>query len=82
MRAFFGSRFPALWIVSYLLLGWIGVVLIQPLWASTGAAPVLLIMAGGLAYTLGVIFYAANRIPHNHAIWHVFVMAGSTSCRP
>jgi hemolysin III len=77
LRAYFGSRFPALWIVSYLLLGWIGVVLIQPLWASTGAAPVLLIMAGGAAYTLGVVFYAADRIPHNHAIWHVFVMAGS-----
>ncbi|HEV7646273.1 MAG TPA: hemolysin III family protein [Pyrinomonadaceae bacterium] len=77
LRIFFGERFPVLWVLSYLLLGWIGVVLIQPLFTAVGWGPIVLVMAGGLAYSLGVVFYAAHRIPHNHAIWHVFVMAGS-----
>lgn len=77
LRMFFGGRFPVLWVLSYLLLGWIGVIAIQPLLAATGMTAIVLVIAGGLAYSLGVIFYAAHRIPHNHAIWHVFVMAGS-----
>ncbi len=77
LRMFFRERFPKLWIASYLLLGWIGVIAIQPLLAATGMAAIALVIAGGLAYSLGVVFYAAHRIPHNHAIWHVFVMAGS-----
>ena len=77
LRFFFGGRFPVLWVMSYLLLGWIGMIALQPLLAVTGVGAVVLIIAGGVAYSLGVIFYAAHRIPHNHAIWHVFVMAGS-----
>jgi hemolysin III len=77
LRLFFGGRFSKLWVVSYLLLGWIGLAAIGPLFAITGISAIALIIAGGVAYSLGVVFYAAHRIPHNHAIWHVFVMAGS-----
>ena len=77
LRFYFSGRFSKLWVVSYLLLGWIGLAAIGPLFAITGITAIALIIAGGVAYSLGVIFYAAHRIPHNHAIWHVFVMAGS-----
>jgi hemolysin III len=77
LRFVFSGRFSKLWVVSYLLLGWIGVAAIGPLLAVTGFPAIALIIAGGVAYSLGVIFYAAKRVPHNHAIWHVFVMAGS-----
>jgi hemolysin III len=77
MRFLVSGRFSKLWVLSYLLLGWIGLAAIGPLFAITGFAAIALIVAGGIAYSLGVIFYSAHRIPHNHAIWHVFVMAGS-----
>lgn len=77
LRVLLGARFRVLWVVSYLLLGWMGVIAIQPLFAATGLGAVLLIMAGGAAYSIGVFFYASKKIRHAHAIWHVFVMAGS-----
>ena len=64
-------------VLSYLLMGWIGIIAVQPLFAALGFVPVALVCAGGLAYTLGVIFFAWERLPHHHAIWHVFVLAGS-----
>ncbi len=71
------DRWPAVSVVSYLVMGWIGVVLIQPLMAALGTTAIAFVMAGGAAYSLGVIFFAWNRIPHNHAIFHVFILAGS-----
>jgi hemolysin III len=71
------DRWPAVSVVSYLVMGWIGVVAIQPLLAALGSTAITLIVAGGVAYSLGVIFFAWNRIPHNHAIFHVFILAGS-----
>lgn len=71
------DRWPAVSVVSYLVMGWIGVVLIQPLMAALGLTAIALVIAGGAAYSLGVIFFAWNRIPHNHAIFHVFILAGS-----
>ena len=61
----------------YLGMGWLSLVAIKPLWASLSTAGVVWIFAGGLAYTAGVVFYLWKRIPHHHAIWHLFVMAGS-----
>lgn len=71
------DRWPAVSVVSYLVMGWIGVVAIQPLLAALGSTAITLIVAGGVAYSLGVVFFAWNRIPHNHAIFHVFILAGS-----
>jgi hemolysin III len=77
LKIYFGNRFPVISVFSYLLMGWIGVVAVQPLFAALGFVPIALIVAGGIAYTVGVIFFAWNRLPHNHAIWHLFVLAGS-----
>lgn len=71
------DRFSAISVVSYLIMAWLGVLAVQPLLDILGPAPVLLAIAGGLSYSLGVIFFAWHRIPHNHAIFHVFVLAGS-----
>lgn len=61
----------------YLLMGWLIVLAIVPLWQQLSAAGMGWLVAGGLAYTLGVIFFLWNRLPYNHAIWHLFVLAGS-----
>lgn len=76
-KLLFGKRFPILSVISYLVMGWIGIVAVQPLFAALGFAPVALIVAGGIAYTVGVIFFAWHSIKHHHAIWHIFVLLGS-----
>ena len=62
----------------YLLMGWLIVVAAGPLLERMPAAGVGWLVAGGLSYTLGVVFFAWRSIPYNHAIWHLFVLAGST----
>ena len=71
------DRFPAISVVSYLVMGWIGVFAIRPLLDAIGMTPIVLVVAGGVAYSMGVIFFGWHRIPHNHAIFHVFILAGS-----
>lgn len=61
----------------YLLMGWIILIAIVPLWRQLPIAGVGWLAGGGLAYTLGVIFFAWSRLPFNHAIWHLFVLTGS-----
>ncbi|MFZ5809603.1 MAG: PAQR family membrane homeostasis protein TrhA [Chloroflexota bacterium] len=61
----------------YIAMGWVVVIGIKPLLESVALGGLLLLFAGGLAYSLGAIFYVWKRIPYNHAIWHGFVMAGS-----
>jgi hemolysin III len=61
----------------YLVMGWLIVLAIGPLFRGMPVAGIAWLAAGGLAYTLGVIFFAWNRLPFNHAIWHLFVLGGS-----
>lgn len=62
----------------YLCMGWAGLVALKPLMASLEPAGQALVWAGGIAYTLGVAFYVARRLRFGHAIWHGFVLAGTT----
>lgn len=64
-------------VVLYLAMGWTAVVAIEPLFRAVAPGGLVLILAGGLAYTVGVAFYAWERLPYNHAVWHGFVLAGS-----
>jgi hemolysin III len=64
-------------IALYLAMGWLAVIAFEPLAASLGSEGLLLLAAGGIAYTAGLVFYAWRAIPYNHALWHVFVLAGS-----
>lgn len=77
MKLIFRSRFSAIGIALYLVMGWIGVIAVQPLYFALGAAPLVLIIAGGLSYTAGMIFFGWHGLRHHHAIFHVFVLAGS-----
>jgi hemolysin III len=64
--------------IFYIALGWLIVVDIKGLLAAVPLPGVAWLVAGGVAYTVGIIFYAIDRIPYHHAIWHLFVIAGST----
>jgi hemolysin III len=68
---------PWLSTALYLLMGWLIVAAFGPLLRSMPMAGVVWLAAGGLAYTLGVVFFAWKRLPYNHAIWHLFVLCGS-----
>jgi hemolysin III len=61
----------------YLVMGWLVVFAIGPLTRALPLAGLCWLVAGGLSYTLGIIFYAWRRLPFNHAIWHLFVLGGS-----
>ena len=61
----------------YLLMGWLIVFAIVPLWRELPGAGFGWLVAGGMAYTLGVVFFAWHKLPFNHAIWHLFVLTGS-----
>src|SRR2546426_941529 len=63
----------------YLGMGWLMLIAIRPLWLRLPLPGVLWLLAGGLAYTVGVAFFSAKRIPYSHLIWHLFVLVG-TSC--
>jgi len=61
----------------YVAMGWLVLIAIKPVMSAVPLSGIAWLLAGGLFYTVGVLFFALKRIPYNHAIWHVFVMAGS-----
>ncbi|AIX72653.1 MAG: hemolysin III family protein [Mixta calida] len=73
----FIHRFKVLSVVTYLLMGWLSLIVIYQLAIKLAPGGLWLLAVGGIIYTLGVIFYVAKRIPYNHAIWHGFVLGGS-----
>jgi hemolysin III len=64
--------------LGYLAIGWVALVALEPLVAALPVEGLVLLVAGGLTYSLGVAFYAWDRLPYNHAVWHLFVLGGST----
>ncbi|MGO2262893.1 PAQR family membrane homeostasis protein TrhA [Halomonas sp.] len=64
-------------VVIYLLMGWMILLASEEMAAKLSATGIILLAAGGIIYTVGVIFYAVRAIPYNHAIWHLFVVGGS-----
>lgn len=77
LKAFFTGRFKAVSTAIYLLMGWLVVVAIKPLMHAMPVGGILWLLAGGLAYTVGAVIYMWKAIPYHHAIWHLFVLAGS-----
>ena len=63
--------------VLYLVMGWLAIVAIKPIWELVPVPGILLILAGGVAYTGGLGFFAARRLRYSHFIWHLFVIAGT-----
>ena len=76
-KIFFVYRFNILSTIAYILMGWIIIFAVKPLLHSLPEGGIAFLVAGGLAYTLGTIFYAWKKLPFNHAIWHLFVLGGS-----
>ncbi|OEF26048.1 PAQR family membrane homeostasis protein TrhA [Vibrio rumoiensis] len=76
MKIAFVYRFPSFSLISYLTMGWLSLVVVYQLATHLDIMAVVWLVAGGVIYSLGVIFYASKRIPYNHAIWHLFVLAG------
>lgn len=70
-------RFKVLSLVTYMSMGWLSLVVIYQLAMKLSSGGIWLLAAGGIIYSLGVIFYVSRRIPYNHAIWHGFVLGGS-----
>ena len=72
------TRHSPIGIVLYVIMGWLAIVAVKPILMLIPVPGILLILAGGLAYTGGLAFFAAQRIRYNHFIWHLFVIAGTT----
>ncbi len=70
-------RFRLASVLLYIGMGWIVIVALKPMLVSVKTGGLILLLTGGLFYTIGCIFYAWRRLPYNHAIWHLFVLAGS-----
>lgn len=78
-KMFGGLRFQRLSLFTYLGMGWMALAAIRLFWLHVQFAGLLWIFAGGVAYTCGVFFYVAKRLPYSHFVWHLFVIAG-TAC--
>lgn len=76
-RTIFVGRYEKLAVAGYVLMGWLMVVGFKEMQLVIPPGGVMLIIAGGVTYTVGVIFFAWRKLPYNHAIWHLFVMGGS-----
>ncbi len=78
-KLFFTGRFPKVSTALYIAMGWLIVIAAAPTIRALPPVTLAWIFAGGVAYTSGTYFYHNRRIPFAHAIWHVFVLAGSVS---
>jgi hemolysin III len=70
-------RFRGVMIALYIGMGWVGIVAIGPLMAALPVPAIVLVVGGGVSYTLGVIFYVWRSLRYHHAVWHLFVVGGS-----
>lgn len=76
-KLFFVHRFRIVSTIIYLLMGWLIIIAFRPLITHVPENGLYWLLAGGLSYSFGVIFYLWEKIPYHHAIWHLFVLGGS-----
>ena len=80
LKGTFGARLPALSTAVYLGMGWLALIALRPLLMNVAPRGIAWLVAGGLFYTAGVVFYVRDeRYRYHHAVWHVFVLAGSVA---
>ena len=77
LKLFFTGKFGAFSTLLYLVMGWLVVFDFSNLSNTIGDNGITFLFAGGIAYTVGIVFYAIEKIPFNHVIWHLFVLAGA-----
>jgi len=78
-RIFFFDKLKRLSLVSYIVMGWLSLIVFKSLLNAAPAELVVWLLIGGAFYTGGLIFYSWEKLPFNHAIWHLFVLGGSFS---
>lgn len=78
LKAFFTGKKELLSTLLYVLMGWVALIAIKPLFDSVTLTTFILLMTGGVFYTAGTYFFVKDRIKYFHSIWHLFVLAGST----
>ncbi|AFS78134.1 channel protein hemolysin III family [Gottschalkia acidurici 9a] len=76
-KVFFVKKFKTLSTILYILMGWLVVVAIKPLFLALNTKSIVFLVVGGVLYTIGTIFYSWAKLKYNHAIWHMFVLGGS-----
>jgi hemolysin III len=76
-KLFHVNRYEMASTLLYVAMGWIGIIGAKPLFGALPGGALAWVVAGGIAYTAGVVFFLWERLPFNHAIWHLFVLAGS-----
>lgn len=76
-KLYFTGRYPRVSTAIYIAMGWLVLIAAGPLVRVLGAGTSGWLLAGGLTYTAGTIFYHIKRLPYAHAIWHMFVLSGS-----
>jgi len=78
LKAMDALRYPVLSTVLYLVMGWLALIAVRPLWLRVPETGLMWLLAGGIAYTGGVAFFAARRLRYSHFLWHLCVLAGTT----
>ncbi len=73
----FWGKYGLLHVLFYIIMGWLAVFIWTPLMETVTKPFIILMISGGLSYTLGTIVYAMKKIPFHHAVWHLFVLGGS-----
>lgn len=76
-KLWFADRFPVFSVSAYVAMGWLGILAAHQVYTHVPFTGVVWIVLGGIAYTIGVIFYGCKQIPFHHVIWHLLVMTGS-----
>ena len=72
-----GVRYPVLSTGLYLAMGWLVLIAVKPMWDRVPMWGLFWLLAGGMAYTVGVAFFAAERVRYGHFVWHLFVIVGT-----
>lgn len=77
LKIIYGNKLRKVSTIIYLAMGWLIIIAIYPFVKNVETGGIILVVLGGLSYTIGVIFYKWKSLPFNHAIWHLFVLAGT-----
>ena len=79
LKLFFAGRYDKISTLAYVLMGWLALIAIYPLFLNLPVGGLIWLLAGGVFYSVGAAFYLWNKLDYNHAIFHVFVLLGTIS---
>lgn len=77
LKIFFTGRYNKISTISYVLMGWVAVIAARSLYNNLQTEAFVYLLLGGISYTIGALIFAFPKLPYNHAIFHVFVLAGT-----